>query len=105
MLQPTITQAYGDCNALRHVRYSLTPRDDLANVPNATEEIRAMYEGMYDFKTQTNQNEDGSYMKDETGNYLPGGGSASGTVNVNDTKPEAHRPRYHNLWVQKMGGR
>lgn len=105
MLQPSISEAYGDSTSPRHVRYNLTRRDDLANVPNASQEIRAMYEGMYNCNTQINQNEDGSYMTDENGNPLRGGGSSSGTFNLTDTKPDAFRPRYHYLWEREMGRR
>lgn len=104
MLQKSIEGAYGDSASPRHVRYNLTLRDDLANLPaDAPQETRAMYEGMYDYKLSINCNKDGSYMTDEQGQMLRGGGSSSGSMNLNDTKPDAHRPRYHYLWERAMG--
>lgn len=68
MLQPSIETAYSESVAPRYVRYSLTRRDELANLPaDAPKEVRASYEGMYDYKISTNQNEDGSYMRNEQG--------------------------------------
>jgi len=104
MLEPSINQAYADSAAPRLVRYRLTRRDELANVPNASEEIRAMHAGMHHFSIPVNQNEDGSFMTDEQGMSLRGG-SHMGTVNLNDTKPESFRPRYHFLWEREMSRR
>ncbi len=101
MLQPSIEAAYGDLTYPRHVRYKLTLSKNQAPA-NASEETRAMYEGLYDYTLSTNQNEDGSYMTDAQGLMVRGGGSSTGTFNLNDTKPEAHRPRYHYLWEREM---
>ena len=66
MLQKSIEGVYGDLDSPRHVRYSLTRRDDLANLPiNAPQEIRAIYGEMYDYKLSINCNEDGSFMANE----------------------------------------
>jgi hypothetical protein len=103
MLHPSVSDAYGDFGFSRHVRYSLTRRDDMGDLPaNAPKELRAMHEAMYDFKIQTNQNEDGSYMEDDKGHFLRGGGSSTGILYLNDPKPESYRPRYHYLWEREM---
>ncbi|MEO5714613.1 MAG: hypothetical protein ABIT37_14095 [Luteolibacter sp.] len=104
MLQTSVKEVYRDFDAPRHVRYNMTRNDSLANLPaNAPQEIRAMQEGLRDFKVSINQDEDGSYMKDPQGMILPNSGSSSGTYNLNDTTPDAYRPRYHDLWEREMG--
>lgn len=93
MLQPSISDAYGECNAPRHIRYSLTRRHELA------------HGGMCDCTTRINQNEDGSFMTDKQGNFLPNGSSSTGIFDYYDTRPEAYRPRYHDLWERERGRR
>lgn len=104
MLQKSIEGAYGDLDSTRHVRYSLTRRDDMADgTSSMSQETRAMLEGMHDFKLSINQNEDGTYMSNAQGGFLTGASSSAGTLNINDTKQGAFRPRYHYLWERAMG--
>ena len=46
---------------------------------------------------------DGSPIRNEQENLLGSSSSSAGTLSLNDTKPEAHRPRYHYLWERAMG--
>ena len=62
-----------------------------------------MHEEMYDYKLSINCNEDGSFMANEQGNVQRSGSSSAGTLSLSDTKPDAHRPRYHYLWERAMG--
>lgn len=66
---------------------------------------RVMREGRYRYVIGINQNDDGSYMRDKQGQTLPGASNSSGSVDLNDTHPEAWRPRFHDIWERKMGHR
>jgi len=70
MLQRSISEAYRERNAPRHVRYSVTRNEGETIPPNAPEYVRAMLEGRRDFKISVNFNEDGSPKTDEQGNLL-----------------------------------
>ncbi|MCW1925073.1 hypothetical protein OKA05_21105 [Luteolibacter arcticus] len=103
-LQLSIDQAYREFEFPRHVNYSLKWRENTV-ADNAPPEIRAMLEGMHDFKIGVNTNEDGSYMTDAQGMILQGASSSSGSLNVNDTKEGRFVPRYHYLWERGNGDR
>ncbi len=103
MLQPSVEQAYQDSKFPSHVRYVLTPRPLPEAAENASEEIREMLKGQYEYTISSNQNEDGSYMTDKRGNSMGNGWSSGGGFNLRETSPETARPRFHYMWERTMG--
>ena len=85
MLQTSIGQAYIDFEHPRHVRITVTPDSDDPDMNYVTVGV--------------NQNEDGTFMKNERGMTLPNAHGLSGSIHRN--KPDATFSRYHYLWARE----
>jgi len=85
VLQTSIGQAYIDFEHPRHVRITATPDSDDPTMTYVAVGV--------------NQNEDGTFMKDERGMTLPNAHGLQG--NIHRDKPDSTFSRYYYLWQQQ----
>ncbi len=97
VLGESAKSAYGDLSYARIVKYTLSMNESNREMLLRTdlpETIRDSMEGTrnYEIKQQN---------IDESGNSAPGITGSNGSMNLNDTGADAHRPRYHFLWERR----
>ncbi len=97
VLGQSVKDAYGDLNHARIVKYTLSINESDMEMLRRTDlpkKIRDNMEGTRNYQME-------QQSLDASGNIAPGITGSSGTLNLNDTSAEAHRPRYHFLWERR----
>jgi hypothetical protein len=97
ILGNSIKGIYGDIKYARAVKYALSINESHKEMllrTDLSKEIRDSMEGTRDYKME-------QQSLDASGNPAPGISGSTGSLNLNDTSAEAHRPRYHFLWERR----